>query len=190
MPPAPRLLPLCLILLGAAPGIGADTGSDERTAVIVTLERRELPGIEAMQGWFLAGGEPLQVLRVEKGPAEVLVVRDPAAQAYLRQLSGAVLDREILRARKFRGRPPGRPLERGPVHVQVGDTVLEVGTFVRLPRGLTRGEVDMRLPYGMGRYPGLDVRPLLAEQVFPVCAPTVLNEAPERRLGLGSRPRR
>ena len=46
---------------------------------------------------------------------------------------------------------------------------------------LNAGEVDIRLPYGMGDYPGLATSLLMREQVFPVCAPTLLNQSPLRR---------
>jgi LysR family glycine cleavage system transcriptional activator len=46
---------------------------------------------------------------------------------------------------------------------------------------LNTGEVDIRLPYGMGDYPGLATSLLMREQIFPVCAPTLLNQSPLRR---------
>jgi LysR family glycine cleavage system transcriptional activator len=49
------------------------------------------------------------------------------------------------------------------------------------PPDLDTGEVDIRLPYGMGDYPGLATALLMREQVFPVCAPALLNQSPLRR---------
>ena len=49
------------------------------------------------------------------------------------------------------------------------------------PPDLTKGKVDMRIPYGMGEYPGFRVEPLLRESIFPVCAPSLLNHKPLRR---------
>lgn len=46
---------------------------------------------------------------------------------------------------------------------------------------LERGEVDIRLPYGMGDYPGLETSLLMREQIFPVCAPSLLNQLQIRR---------
>ncbi len=46
---------------------------------------------------------------------------------------------------------------------------------------LNRGQVDVRIPYGMGEYPGLATRLLMREQVFPVCAPSLLNQLRLRR---------
>ncbi len=49
------------------------------------------------------------------------------------------------------------------------------------PPDLNRGEVDIRLPYGMGDYPGFATTLLMREQIFPVCAPTLLNQTRLRR---------
>ncbi|MDX6750889.1 transcriptional regulator GcvA [Geminicoccaceae bacterium 1502E] len=44
-------------------------------------------------------------------------------------------------------------------------------------------EVDLGIRYGRGVYPGLDATLLLTEEVFPVCAPSLLNgPKPLRRL--------
>ncbi len=63
-----------------------DDPGDERTAVAVVLSPAvELPAVEAMQAWFAgAAGEPLQVVAVERGAAEVVVVRDPAVHGFWR----------------------------------------------------------------------------------------------------------
>ena len=54
------------------------------TAIVLSLAAAvRLPPLEEMQRWFSAAGEPVEVLRVEQGPAEVVIVRDPAAQPYL-----------------------------------------------------------------------------------------------------------
>ncbi|HET6467976.1 MAG TPA: transcriptional regulator GcvA [Geminicoccaceae bacterium] len=46
-----------------------------------------------------------------------------------------------------------------------------------------REELDLGIRYGRGDYPGLDVRLLMTEEVFPVCAPSLLNGAkPLRRI--------
>jgi LysR family glycine cleavage system transcriptional activator len=49
------------------------------------------------------------------------------------------------------------------------------------PPDLNTGEVDIRIPYGMGDYPGLATSLLMGEQIFPVCSPTLLNQSPLRR---------
>ena len=44
-------------------------------------------------------------------------------------------------------------------------------------------EVDLGIRYGKGIYPGLETRLLLTEEVFPVCAPSLLaGERPLRKL--------
>ncbi|MCZ7596727.1 MAG: LysR substrate-binding domain-containing protein [Gammaproteobacteria bacterium] len=49
------------------------------------------------------------------------------------------------------------------------------------PPDLNTGEVDIRIPYGMGEYPGFKTELLLRESIFPVCAPSLLNQNPLRR---------
>jgi LysR family glycine cleavage system transcriptional activator len=62
-------------------------------------------------------------------------------------------------------------------HPDIQVTVLAAET----PPDLGRGEADIRLPYGMGNYPGLATRLLMREHIFPVCAPTLLNQLRLRR---------
>jgi LysR family glycine cleavage system transcriptional activator len=50
-----------------------------------------------------------------------------------------------------------------------------------VPPDLNRGEADIRLPYGMGHYPGLATTLLMREHIFPVCAPSLLNHLRLRR---------
>lgn len=40
---------------------------------------------------------------------------------------------------------------------------------------LLRGEADVRIAYGLGDHPGLVTQLLMREEVFPVCAPALLN---------------
>lgn len=42
---------------------------------------------------------------------------------------------------------------------------------------LTRGDFDLAIRYGSGRYAGLDVELLLKNEVFPACSPRLLDEA-------------
>ena len=46
---------------------------------------------------------------------------------------------------------------------------------------LNLGKVDVRIPYGAGRFPGLKSQLLMRDTVFPVCAPSLLNHKPLRR---------
>ena len=46
---------------------------------------------------------------------------------------------------------------------------------------LTAGDFDIAIRYGGGRYPGLDVEPLLKNEVFPACSPRLLENGPPLR---------
>ncbi|PLX45809.1 MAG: LysR family transcriptional regulator [Hyphomicrobiales bacterium] len=50
-----------------------------------------------------------------------------------------------------------------------------------MPPDLKQGEVDVRITYGKGNYPGFNARYLMGDTIFPVCAPAVLNQQPLRR---------
>ncbi|NKB52225.1 MAG: transcriptional regulator GcvA [Rhizobiaceae bacterium] len=43
---------------------------------------------------------------------------------------------------------------------------------------LDLGKVDIRIPYGVGKFPGLKSRLLLRDTLFPVCAPSLLSKNP------------
>lgn len=61
-----------------------DEARKELTAVPVVLERgASLPGAEALEGWFVAGDVPLNVVAVEEGEKEVVFVCDTVAQSAL-----------------------------------------------------------------------------------------------------------
>jgi LysR family glycine cleavage system transcriptional activator len=46
---------------------------------------------------------------------------------------------------------------------------------------LMRGDFDLAIRYGTGRYPGLDVELLLRNEVFPACSPRLLETGPALR---------
>ncbi len=46
---------------------------------------------------------------------------------------------------------------------------------------LSAGDFDLAIRYGGGRYPGLDVEPLLKNEVFPACSPRLLENGPPLR---------
>lgn len=46
---------------------------------------------------------------------------------------------------------------------------------------LTKGEADVGIRWGMGRYPGLAVTRLLGDELFPVCSPALLARRPRLR---------
>ncbi len=43
---------------------------------------------------------------------------------------------------------------------------------------LSTGDFDIAIRYGGGRYPGLEVEPLLKNEVFPACSPRLLEHGP------------
>lgn len=46
---------------------------------------------------------------------------------------------------------------------------------------LNQGIVDIRIPFGVGRFPGLKSALLMRDTILPVCAPSLLNTNPLRR---------
>jgi LysR family glycine cleavage system transcriptional activator len=46
---------------------------------------------------------------------------------------------------------------------------------------LTRGDFDIAIRYGCGKYPGLDVELLFTNEVFPACSPRLLTVGPPLR---------
>jgi LysR family transcriptional regulator, glycine cleavage system transcriptional activator len=46
---------------------------------------------------------------------------------------------------------------------------------------LTRGDFDVAIRYGCGKYPGLDVELLFTNEVFPACSPQLLTSGPPLR---------
>ena len=47
---------------------------------------------------------------------------------------------------------------------------------------LTKGDFDIAIRYGTGRYPGLKVELLLKNEVFPACSPQLLTTGPPLRI--------
>jgi LysR family glycine cleavage system transcriptional activator len=46
---------------------------------------------------------------------------------------------------------------------------------------LTRGDFDLAIRYGCGKYPGLEVELLFTNEVFPACSPQLLTSGPPLR---------
>ena len=62
--------------------------SSEISAVPIRFDKGRKPkSAQTMHDWFLVGGEPQKVHAVEKGPAEIIVVRDVAAMSRLAKLA-------------------------------------------------------------------------------------------------------
>ena len=58
--------------------------------------------------------------------------------------------------------------------------VLHVGATA-VPGCLTKGDFDIAIRYGTGKYPGLDVELLFRNEVFPACSPQLLGSGPPLR---------
>lgn len=69
---------------------GGEYGSEvstELTAVPVRVRKGEsLPGLEVLQGWLSADGQPLRVAAVEDGPGKVVFVQVPHGSTVLREI--------------------------------------------------------------------------------------------------------
>jgi len=83
-------------------GTYAEEINTEMTAIPVLADKknRRPPPAEAFRGWFLSHGKPLQVVAVEKGPAELVVVMNRplppiAAQYTPRPRSAAPLPKQL-----------------------------------------------------------------------------------------------
>jgi len=69
----------------------------------------------------------------------------------------------VLRLHRFQERQPEID-----VRISTSDDVVD----------LTRGDFDLAIRYGTGRYPGLTVELLMQNEVFPACSPRLLEAGP------------
>ena len=69
----------------------------------------------------------------------------------------------VPRMGRFRGRHPDIDLR-----IAIEDELVD----------FSQGGVDVALRYGFGKYPGLHVVPLMTEDLFPVCAPSLFEKGP------------
>ncbi len=60
-------------IVGGQAGDAIDT---ELTAYVVALDRGKLPSTDEMQGWLLKDGEPLEVVSIERGGADIVLVQE------------------------------------------------------------------------------------------------------------------
>ena len=61
------------------------------------------------------------------------------------------------------------------------DIQLRLTAYNQAP-DLINDEVDIRIAYGKGNYPGLKTDYIMEESIFPICAPSLLNKSPLRRM--------
>lgn len=80
-----------LLLFLTLTGPAAETA---HTDVVVSVQPGH-PNLDQPGLWLGTDGQPLRVLAVEEGPAEVVVVRDPAVQLYLDQMSRLFLEMKM-----------------------------------------------------------------------------------------------
>jgi LysR family glycine cleavage system transcriptional activator len=72
----------------------------------------------------------------------------------------------VLRLHRFQAENPDID-----VRISTSDNVVD----------LTKGDFDLAIRYGTGRYPGLDVELLMKNEVFPACSPRLLEAGPPLR---------
>jgi LysR family transcriptional regulator, glycine cleavage system transcriptional activator len=72
----------------------------------------------------------------------------------------------VLRLHRFQERNPEID-----VRISTSDDVVD----------MTRGDFDLAIRYGTGRYPGLTVELLMQNEVFPACSPQLLENGPPLR---------
>jgi hypothetical protein len=88
-------------------GIYADQVNTELTAVPIVVDQpKKLPTGGEMEGWFVDGDQPLQVLAVDRGSSEIVVVRDLEAQIDLEQMTSDFLRQRRSYSNNRLSRPP------------------------------------------------------------------------------------
>lgn len=97
-----------LALLPGQGGPGRDETEKELTAFPVRAPDGRLPAPEAMDGWFLANGDPLRVVATEEDDPSIVFVLDGDGQSAFRRMGGT---RVLFDATgKLRGKPSVRTL--------------------------------------------------------------------------------
>lgn len=123
-------------------GVFGEEVSTELTASVIELDKgRSISSVRDLEGWFFAGDEPLAVGAVEVGMAEILVVKDVAAQPFLDRLES---DRSF--SRDFRSSAGREPLLRVEF---VGSALLKKDHRLRFvvpcPIAIPRGDLEFTL---------------------------------------------
>lgn len=156
---------------------GEEVSSDLTALPVVLAPRARMPSREKLGSWFIKDGRELQVQAVEKGPADVVVVRHPAAQRRLERLARAAMasHRKPLSGTEIRRRRQPRP--------PPGDATFGLDTHLRFVAPFavplyTRSEVTPDLFAHSERYDAEDTGLLwLTHQVPPSLFPFELAEA-------------
>ena len=84
--------------------IGGRTPSGGLTPLPVLFGPQPLPSLEELGAWFFDDGKPLAVRSVQTGPAEVVIVQDPATRRGMEQLARVYLAYQLNRL-GFRAEP-------------------------------------------------------------------------------------
>ncbi len=161
-------------------GIYGEEVSTELTALPVVLAPgTRMPKVEALGSWFLKDGRTLEVQGVEKGRADVVVVRDPAAQRRLERLAPGIARRPVDGPKLRSRRPEVGPDASRPVP---GDVTFSAGTDLRFvaPYAVplyARDEVTDDLFSGSRRHAGDSGLLWLSLRVPPRGFPFKLAEA-------------
>ncbi len=155
-------------------GVYGDEVATELTAVAVVLEgRRKLPPPEKLRSWFVKAGRPLAVHGVEKGGAEVLLVRDPGAQPYFDSMARRLIDQ---RARTGEYSDLRRAQEFLYYFAMLSEKTA-VSFVSPLAAPLPTGEVTAEMFLGSGRLEAAEGLLWLARETLPRSFPLQLADA-------------
>lgn len=76
--------------------INAGSLDEDKTPVVIDLGAADQPpDLSEISSWLTVGGQPAEVLAVERGPAEVVMVRDPAPESCLGPVARLFLERQL-----------------------------------------------------------------------------------------------
>ncbi len=165
---------------------GEEVSTDLTALPVVLAPKARMPSRQKLGFWFVKDGRTLEVQTVERGPADVLVVRAPAAQRRLERMAEAAIarHRRPLSGPEIRRRKASLAPRRGNVsRPPPGDVLFGRDTHLRFvaPYAVplyARGEVTSDLFARSERYDAEDSGLLwLAHQVPPRGFPFELAEA-------------
>ena len=108
-------------------GGSAGEARSELTAVPVLFAGGDLPAPERLQGWFTARGQEARVVAVEKGAADVVLVRHPMTDEAVERLGAGML------SQRSRAPSAGYPVElhRHEMRLEKNDRVRIVWPYAR-----------------------------------------------------------
>jgi LysR family glycine cleavage system transcriptional activator len=125
-----------------------------RAIELTTSARMLLPGVSDA---FAGIQDTVRRLRAHNDTGTLTVTASPSIAAKWL----------VLRLHRFQAQHPDID-----VRISTSDEIVD----------LTRGDFDIAIRYGTGRYPGLAVELLLENEVFPACSPQLLTAGPPLRI--------